>query len=299
MRKKKTKDVPTVFIECALEGEGEKLCVRWLFGMGVGGKPYDADEYDATIVWVPSDYAFHGDKFTSPLRPIPTKNPVAVVRIPVYLCRKKALRSCGGNPMLLSVYGSYGECCDVVFENERLSLLDRGFVWGFAAVCGGSELGAAWHKAGCGLQRATSVNDFVSVSFYVQETGWCAAGQIVTHGSSAGVFVATAAMCVAPSLPLAVIALVPCVDCLTTLMDDSLPLTVSNWEEFGNPRDDADAYRLLRAMLPMDNIPSVGVALPHMLLLTAWHDTRVGFWESLAFTARLRAREMEEGAATR
>ncbi|ESS64598.1 oligopeptidase B [Trypanosoma cruzi Dm28c] len=181
--------------------------------------------------------------------------------------------------MLPSVYGSYGVCCDVVFENERLSLLDCGFVWGFAAVCGGSELGAAWRKTGCGLQRATSVKDFVSVSFYVQETGWCAAGQLVTHGSSAGVFVATAAMCVAPSLPLAVIALVPCVDCLTTLMDDILPLTVSNWEEFGNPRDDADAYRLL--------------------LLTAWHDTRVGFWESLAFTARLRAREMEEGAATR
>ncbi|KEG07946.1 putative oligopeptidase B, putative,serine peptidase, clan SC, family S9A-like protein [Trypanosoma grayi] len=193
--------------------------------------------------------------------------------------------------MYLTVYGSYGECCDVEFESERLALLDRGFVWAAAAVRGGGECGIPWRDAGRKLQRATAVNDFLSVSRYLQDTGWCAAGRLVTSGASAGGFVVAAAMNVAPSLTRAVVASVPFVDCLTTLLDPTLPLTVCDWEEFGNPLEDAEAYRLLRAVSPMDNIPPAGVALPHVLLQTAWQDTRVGFWESFAFAARLRERE--------
>ncbi|CBH11441.1 Serine peptidase, Clan SC, Family S9A, putative [Trypanosoma brucei gambiense DAL972] len=288
--------IPSVTFSCTLGGveEGEmSLSVKKLYQVPVGGTPFCADDYDATIVWVPSDYGFRSDLL---LQMLPTKEPPDVVGIPVYLCWKKSLLERGGNPMFLTVYGSYGECCDVDFESERLALLDRGFVWGAAAVRGGGELGTGWRVAGRKLQRGTTVNDFVSVASFMQKTGWCADGRLVVSGASAGGFVVTAAMNIAPHLFLAVVASVPFVDCLTTLLDPTLPLTVSEWEEFGNPLEDAEAYSIIRALSPMDNIPPPGVALPHIMMLTAWHDTRVGYWESLAFVARLRERREKERA---
>ncbi|KAG8348875.1 putative prolyl oligopeptidase [Trypanosoma vivax] len=286
--------IPTVTLSFTFVEEQERKAsvhVKQLYQSPVVGPPYKAEDYDATITWVPSDFAFSG---SSSLQPLPTKEPVDPVRVPVYLCWKRSLFQRGTNPMLLTVYGSYGDCLDVEFESERLALLDRGFVWAAAGVRGGGELGTLWHEAGRKLQRATTVNDFVSVAHYVQNSGWCATGRLVTYGASAGAFVVTAAMNVAPQQQLAIIAAVPFVDCLTTLLDPTLPLTVSEWEEFGNPSESLEAYRIVRSISPIDNIPPVGVGLPHIFFLTAWQDTRVGYWESLAFTARLRERQVKE-----
>lgn len=224
------------------------------------------------------------------LTPAPTALPAAVVRVPVFLCWRRDRFARGGNPLLLRVYGSYGDCSDVSFAATRLCLLDGGVVWAMAAVRGGGELGMSWRDAGRKLQRGTSVNDFISVAAYLADHRWCAPGQVISSGDSAGGFVVFAAMNYAPHVFGAVMGGVPFVDCLNTLLDDSLPLTVTEWDEFGNPASDAQSYHLLRALSPTESVPPsfARPLFPHVMMLTSWSDTRVGHWESMKLTARLR-----------
>lgn len=264
-----------------------------------GDTVYDASEYDGAVIWVPSEYAFtEKEKKTADamgrdtrraLCRVPTKEPAAVVEVPVAVCWRKGTYARGARPMLLHVYGSYGDCSDPEFSTERLSVLDRGLVWASACVRGGGELGVTWRDAGRKLQRATAVNDFVSVAAYLQDHNVCVPGGLVACGGSAGGLVVFRAMNVAPALFHAIIGAVPFVDCLTTLLDERLPLTVTEWDEFGNPAESEEAYRFIKAISPLDTLPTDGtVVFPHVLLETAWGDSRVGYWESMKLVARLR-----------
>lgn len=267
----------------ALYGKLEIRCVRKEVVKG----DYDAARYDGATVWVPSDY------FSTPVEhceavPLPRASPRAA--IPVYLLWRKELFHRGENPLMMHVYGSYGDCCETDFASERISLMDRGFLWGTAAVRGGGEFGVPWRDEGRQGQRGATVNDFLSVAKYLQDTGICAPGKLVSWGGSAGGFVVCRAMTAAPQLFHAVIGSSPFVDCLSTLLRADLPLTVTEWEEFGNPVENEEAYRRIRGLSPVDTIPepSPTLILPHIFLETSWNDTRVGYWESLKLVAHLR-----------
>lgn len=279
---------------------------------------YDPSLCDGAVVWVPSNYYAHTTEFGPspseekeaadyPLHAelLPTRDPSPERDIPVYLLWRKDLHRKGANPLLLHVYGSYGECCELDFSSERLSLLDRGFIWGNAAVRGGGDFGTFWRDEGRKLQRGTTVNDFLSVSKYCQDVGVCEAGKLISYGGSAGGLVVCRAMNAAPHLFHAVIGAVPFVDCLSTLLRAELPLTVTDWEEFGNPIKDPEVYRLVAAISPVDTIPPAfsdsgsdstdtshqrRILLPHVFLETFWNDTRVRYWESLKLAAHLRHR---------
>eukprot|EP00796_Vickermania_ingenoplastis_P008286 gene8286-5805_t len=275
-----------------LSGGLGRIAVQLLREEVVRGS-YDAAAYDGALVWVPSNYyatsVGRGSRPSADL--VPTKAPASRVDVPVYLLWRRDVHRPGTNPLLVHVYGSYGDCGDTDFASERLSLLDRGFMWGTAAVRGGGEFGTAWRDEGRRLQRGTTVNDFLSVVQYVQEMRICAPGKVVSCGGSAGGFVVCRAMNAAPHLFHAVIGAAPFVDCLSTLLRADLPLTVTEWEEFGNPVQDSDAFHLLRALSPVNTLPppSSATVLPHIFLETSWNDFRVGYWESLKFVAHLRA----------
>lgn len=194
--------------------------------------------------------------------PVPTKSKSPRREIPVYLIWKKSSLQEGKNPLVLHVYGSYGSCCDLDFSVERLSLLDRGFIWGTAAVRGGGEFGTLWRDEGRKLQRGTTVNDFLSVSSFIQDHEICAPGKLISWGGSAGGLVVCRAMHAAPHLFHAVIGECPFVDCLSSLLRPDLPLTVTEWDEFGDPTSDPEAYDLLASLSPVDTIPPPFLSCP-------------------------------------
>lgn len=206
----------------------------------------------------------HPSSFHSFFSLAPTKELSPCRAIPVYLVWKKSCRrEKEGNPLVLHVYGSYGACCHTDFSSVRLSLLDRGFIWGTAAVRGGGEFGTFWRDEGRKLQRGTTVNDFLSVSSFLQDQRICAPGKLISWGGSAGGFVVCRAMNAAPQLFHAVIGEVPFVDCLSTLLREDLPLTVSEWEEFGDPTRDAEAYSFIAALSPVNTVPPPFFTCPY------------------------------------
>lgn len=194
---------------------------------------------------------------------VPTKEKSPRRDIPVYLVWKKKFYQKGENPLLLNVYGSYGDCCDTDFCSEHLSLLDRGFIWGTAAVRGGGEFGTLWRDEGRKLQRGTTVNDFLSVSSFLQDHSICAHGKLISCAGSAGGLVVCRAMHAAPHLFRAVIGECPFVDCLSSLLRPELPLTVTEWDEFGNPTADPEAYYFLAALSPVNTIPPPFLTCSH------------------------------------
>ncbi|EPY30771.1 prolyl oligopeptidase [Angomonas deanei] len=218
--------------------------------------PFESRDYCSMTLWAPSDSAF----IDSQLTPIPTKEKPERVLLPVQLCWKRGmldLSSPRRNPFVMHVYGSYGDSQDEEFSALRLSILDRGFVWCSAAVRGGGEFGIPWRDAGRLMQRPTSVNDFVSVcaflqnypaSFRHQGEGFCAPNRLISVGGSAGGMIVFRAMNMAPFLFRAVNGQVPFVDCLTSLLDDELPLTSSDWEEYGNPVESKEVYDCIKSI---------------------------------------------------
>lgn len=263
-----------------------------------GAEPYDPSAYDGMILWVPSDHSFSKPQPDCAL--LSTARPSERVHIPVTMCWRKSTMSLGHNAMMLHVYGGYGDSSDPDFSTERLSLLDRGLVWAYAAVRGGGELGIPWRDAGRKLQRATTVNDFISVSSYLQDIGICTPGRLISSGSSAGGMVVFRAMLHAPQLYFGVIGGVPFVDCLSSLLDDSLPLTVTERDEYGDPVSDPIAYHLLKSLSPTEMVPSgESVLYPNVMLQTSWGDTRVGYWEAMKLAAILRSRWSRSKAAGR
>ncbi len=207
-------------------------------------------------------------------------------QVPVSLVMRRGVRPDGSNPGLLYGYGSYEISLDPYFSIARLSLLDRGVVYAVAHVRGGGELGRHWYDDGKMLAKGNTFTDFVAAAEHLHERGWVARDRLAIEGGSAGGLLVGAATNLAPDRFAAVLAAVPFVDALTTILRPDLPLTVGEWEEWGNPLEDPQVYAYMRGYSPYENIAPV--AYPAILATTSLHDTRVYFTEPAKWVARLR-----------
>ena len=190
-------------------------------------------------------------------------------------------------PLLIYGYGAYGLSTDPTFSISRLSLLDRGFAFAIAHVRGGEELGREWYLDGKLEHKTNSFSDLVAAARHLVEIGWTSADQLVVRGGSAGGLLVGAALNIDPDLFASAVAEVPFVDCLTTLLDPSLPLTVIEWDEWGDPLHDEEAYRRIRSWSPYDNVRPV--RYPKLLVTGGVEDPRVGYFEPAKWVQRLRA----------
>lgn len=213
------------------------------------------------------------------------------VAIPMTLVYRKDRRLAGGNPLLLYGYGAYGSSRDPVFSSARLSLLDRGFVYGIAHVRGGQELGRAWYEGGKIFQKMNSFTDFIACGEHLVETGWADSERLYAEGGSAGGLLVGAVMNLRSDLFKGVIAKVPFVDVLTTMLDESMPLTTAEYDEWGDPRK-KDAYDYIRSYSPYDNLEAKDY--PHLLVTTGLQDSQVQYWEPAKWVARLRTLKTDD-----
>lgn len=241
---------------------------------------YDESNYVTGRLWV---HASDGERI-----------PVSIVaRRDVVEGDGDELRPRTTSPFLLYGYGSYEISIDPGFSSLRLSLLDRGVIYAIAHVRGGGELGRSWYEMGRLAQKPTTFSDFVSVGRALVRDGWTTPNQLAIRGGSAGGLLMGAVMNLAPDLFKAVVAEVPFVDALTTMLDSSLPLTVGEWEEWGDPDASASAYRTMKSYSPYDNVVATdddGAArtYPHLYATGGLNDPRVGFWEPTKWVLKLR-----------
>jgi oligopeptidase B len=191
-----------------------------------------------------------------------------------------------GGPALLYGYGSYEASMDPTFSSIRLSLLDRGFVFAIAHVRGGGELGRRWYLDGKLLQKRNTFTDFVACARHLVADGWTTPAQLAVRGGSAGGLLMGAVANLAPDAFGAVLAEVPFVDALNTILDPTLPLTVMEWEEWGNPVESAEVYQYMKSYSPYENVAAVDY--PPMLVTAGLNDPRVSYWEPAKWVAKLR-----------
>lgn len=208
-------------------------------------------------------------------------------RIPVTLVRRADLAPDGTNPGWEIGYGSYEISYDPEFEILRLPLLERGVVLAIAHIRGGGELGRAWYEDGKEAVKENTFTDFVDVAEWLVSSGWVAPDRLIAEGRSAGGLLMGTVLNMAPSRFRVVVAGVPFVDALTTILDPSLPLTVGEWEEWGNPIEDPEIFAVMKRYTPYENVP-VGVDLPAVMATTSVNDTRVEFVEPTKWVQRLR-----------
>lgn len=208
-------------------------------------------------------------------------------RIPVSVLHRRGLRLDHSAPLLLHGYGAYGDATDANFDSTLLSLVDRGFVVAIAHVRGGNEMGERWREAGMLDAKINSFRDFLSVGEFLAEAGYTSRGRIVASGFSAGGLLVAGAANMRPDLFMGVIALSPFVDALATMLDASLPLTPTEWNEWGNPIESRAAFEAIRAYSPYDNIKAQ--AYPAVFATGSLTDPRVTYWEPAKWVARLRA----------
>jgi oligopeptidase B len=212
--------------------------------------------------------------------------------IPVSILHRRDFPMDGSRPLYLYGYGAYGIAIEPGFGTSRLSLVDRGFAFAIAHIRGGDDLGQQWYKDGKLDKRTNTFNDFVDVAKGLIERGYTAAGRIATSGGSAGGELMGAIVNSDPGLWGAVVAHVPFVDVLNTMLDETLPLTPGEWPEWGNPIEDADAYDLIASYSPYDNVKAQ--AYPPMLVTAGLNDPRVTYWEPAKWVARLRATKTDD-----
>jgi oligopeptidase B len=205
-------------------------------------------------------------------------------RVPISIVHKIGLQYPA--PTLLYGYGAYEVCEDPRFSIARLSLLDRGMVFAVAHVRGGGELGRPWYEHGKMLEKKNSFTDFVAVAAHLVQTDVTRPENLVAHGGSAGGLLVGAVANLAPELFAGVLAVVPFVDPLTTILDPSLPLTVTEWDEWGNPLEDSDVYAYMKSYSPYENVEAK--AYPAILAMTSLNDTRVYYVEPAKWVAALR-----------
>ncbi|MCP1337519.1 S9 family peptidase [Futiania mangrovi] len=208
--------------------------------------------------------------------------------VPVSLLYRKDTPLDGTAPCLLYGYGSYGNSMEAAFNANRLSLVDRGFVYAIAHIRGGKEKGYRWYREGKLLNKKNTFTDFIAAGEALAEQGITARGRIVAHGGSAGGMLMGAVANMAPDLFLGIVADVPFVDVLNTMSDPSLPLTPPEWPEWGNPIEDAAARAYIASYSPYENVTAQDY--PHILATAGLTDPRVTYWEPAKWVARLRER---------
>ncbi|OBK79943.1 S9 family peptidase [Mycobacterium sp. 1164985.4] len=206
------------------------------------------------------------------------------VRVPISIVHKIGLQYPA--PTLLYGYGAYEACEDPRFSIARLSLLDRGMVFAVAHVRGGGELGRPWYEHGKMLEKKNSFTDFVDVAAHLVQTDITRPENLVAYGGSAGGLLVGAVANMAPELFAGILAVVPFVDPLTTILDPSLPLTVTEWDEWGNPLENKDVYEYMRSYSPYENVEAKDY--PRILAMTSLNDTRVYYVEPAKWIAALR-----------
>jgi oligopeptidase B len=206
--------------------------------------------------------------------------------VPVSFVHRKGLRRDGTAPALLYGYGAYEACVDPTFSALRLPLLDRGFVFAIAHVRGGGELGRRWYEQGRLEAKPNTFSDFVAAAQALVSGAWTSPFRLVARGGSAGGLLIGAVANQAPQLFRAMVAEVPFVDCLTTISDESLPLSAMEWEEWGDPRKDPAIYRAMRSYSPYDNVRPQ--RYPDVLATAGLNDPRVSYWEPAKWVLRLR-----------
>lgn len=207
--------------------------------------------------------------------------------VPITLLRLATTPIDGTAPCLLYGYGSYGHAMDAGFETDRLSLVDRGFVYAIAHVRGGMEKGFRWYREGKREKKINTFTDFLAAADHLVARGYCAPGRIVAHGVSAGGMLMGGIANMAGEKFAGIVAEVPFVDSLNTILDPTLPLTPPEWVEWGNPITDLGAFEAMRAYSPYDNIAAK--PYPPMLVIGGLTDPRVTYWEPAKFVAKLRA----------
>jgi Protease II len=206
-------------------------------------------------------------------------------QIPMTIVYKKDLKKDGNNPTLLYGYGSYGSVIDADFNSQRLSLLDRGFIFAVGHIRGGSDLGRAWYESGRMLNKKNSFTDFIACAEHLIHEGFTSNKKLAILGGSAGGLLVSACLTMRPDLFQAVINKVAFVDVVTTMSDPTIPLTSLEWDEWGNPQV-REHFEYMLSYSPYDNVRPT--AYPHMLITTGLNDPRVAYWEPAKFAAKLR-----------
>jgi oligopeptidase B len=208
------------------------------------------------------------------------------VQVPISLVYRRGFERNGASPLLLYGYGAYGHSIDPAFSSDRLSLLDRGFVFAIAHVRGGAEMGEEWHDQGKLLAKKNTFTDFIACAEHLIADRCSSSGRLAVMGGSAGGMLVGAVLNMRPELFHAAIAKVPFVDVLNTILDPTLPLTIAEYEEWGNPAD-KQYYDYIRSYSPYDNVRPL--EYPVMLVTAGLNDPRVSYWESAKWVAKLRA----------
>jgi oligopeptidase B len=206
--------------------------------------------------------------------------------VPISLVYHKDTPLDGSSPLLQYAYGSYGSTIDPYFSTPRLSLLDRGFIYAIAHVRGGEYLGRPWYEAGKLLNKKNSFTDFIDCSQYLIDGKYTSAEHLYAMGGSAGGLLVGVVVNMAPHLYKGVIAAVPFVDVVTTMLDPSIPLTTGEYDEWGNPEDE-EYYAYMKSYSPYDNVTAQ--EYPNMLVTAGLHDSQVQYWEPAKWVARLRS----------
>ena len=207
------------------------------------------------------------------------------VKIPISIVYKKGLKKNGKNPLLLYGYGSYGNTIDPYFSISRLSLLDRGFVFAIAHVRGSEYLGREWYENGKLFRKENTFKDFISSTKYLISEGYTNVKQSYAYGGSAGGLLMGAVINLAPELYNGVISAVPFVDVITTMLDESIPLTTGEYDEWGNPNDEK-YFDYMLSYSPYDNVKKLNY--PNLLVTSGLHDSQVQYWEPAKWVAKLR-----------
>ena len=232
----------------------------------LGEPPFDPDNYEQQRDWATADDG---------------------TRVPISLVWKQGTPRDGTAPCLLYGYGSYESSMDPRFSIPRLSLLNRGFVYAIAHIRGGGEMGRSWYTNGKLLHKKNTFTDFVACAKHLVSEKWTAADRLVARGGSAGGLLMGAALNLAPDAFAGIVAQVPFVDALNTILDPSLPLTVTEWEEWGDPLHDPGVYAYMKSYSPYENIANRDY--PPVFALGGLNDTRVSYHEPAKWMARLRA----------
>ncbi len=213
------------------------------------------------------------------------------MQVPISLVYRKGLVKNGNNPLLLYGYGAYGASMDASFSSSRISLLDRGFVFAIAHVRGGEELGREWYERGKLLNKKNTFADFIDCAEYLLREGYTNQERLFAMGGSAGGLLMGAVVNMRPDLFKGVVAQVPFVDVVTTMLDSNIPLTTGEYDEWGDPNQ-SNYYQYILSYSPHDNVQAK--AYPHLLVTAGLHDSQVQYWEPAKWVAKLRAIKTDE-----